>query len=299
MVTTDAVALESGRSTVAGTLVRPEDGPLPPVVVMAHGFGARRTWGLPAFAEVFAEHGIAALAFDYRGFGDSTGGPRGAISSRRQRADYRAAIDYVREREDLDGEAVGLWGMSYSGGHVVALAADADVQAVVATVPFTDGLAVASHFLQRAGLSYASRLASATLGDLLARALDRDPHYVPIVGEGEEFGVLAAPGAYRGYREMIPQEEREDWQNRTAARVFLEIPFNRPVAVAPAVDAPVFVLQATDDRIVPPETIDRLVTRLDDVQRVRLPLGHFDAVTGPAADEVATRQARFLRSHLL
>lgn len=298
MVTTEAVAFEVGRSTVAGTLVRPEGDPQPPVVVMGHGFGARRTWGLPAFAERFAEAGVAALAVDYRGFGDSAGGPRGVISARRQREDYRTAVAYARQRGDLDGDAVGLWGMSFSGGHVVALAAAMEVQAVVATVPFTDGLAASVHFLRRAGLEYARRIAGATARDALATVLDRQPHYVPVVGEGENFGILAAPDAYEHYRRMIPSEEREDWQNRTAARVFLEIPFERPVTVADAVDAPVFVLQATDDHVVPPGSIDRLVDALDDVHRVRLPLGHFDPIAGPAADAVATRQARFLAEHL-
>lgn len=297
MVATEAVAFEVGRSTVAGTLVRPEQSH-PPVVVMGHGFGARRTWGLPTFAQRFAEQGVAALTFDYRGFGDSAGGPRGTISTRRQREDYRAAVAYSRQHEGLDEDAVGLWGMSFSGGHVIALAATMDVQAVVATVPFTDGLAASVHFLRRAGLEYVRRIAGATARDALATILDRQPHYVPIVGEGDDFGILAAPDAYEHYRRMIPAEEREDWQNRTAARVFLEMPFERPVTVADQVDAPVFVLQATEDRIVPPGSIDRLVDALDDVHRVRRPLGHFDPIAGPAADAVAIRQARFLAEHL-
>ena len=45
-----------------------------PIIVMAHGYGTRRD-RIGAFAERFGAAGIAALVFDYRGFGDSTGEP--------------------------------------------------------------------------------------------------------------------------------------------------------------------------------------------------------------------------------
>ena len=46
-----------------------------PIIVMAHGLTGTRRDRLGAFAERFAAAGIAALPFDYRGFGDSTGEP--------------------------------------------------------------------------------------------------------------------------------------------------------------------------------------------------------------------------------
>jgi len=39
----------------------------PPVVVMAHGFGGQRWMRLPAYAEHFAQKGMAVFVFDYRG----------------------------------------------------------------------------------------------------------------------------------------------------------------------------------------------------------------------------------------
>ena len=44
-----------------------------PCVVMASGFSCVRDQGLDAFAERFAAAGLAVLAFDYRGFGESGG----------------------------------------------------------------------------------------------------------------------------------------------------------------------------------------------------------------------------------
>src|SRR5262245_58505222 len=50
------------------------------LVVMAHGFGAERTFQLPGYAEKFARRGMSVLLFDYRSFGTSPGEPRNWIS---------------------------------------------------------------------------------------------------------------------------------------------------------------------------------------------------------------------------
>lgn len=300
MTHTETVTVTAGRSTVAGTLFAPDDADRPPVVVMGHGFAARRHWGLPRFAERFAEAGVAALTIDYRGFGDSGGGPRRVVAAEKQRADLRAAVEYVRAREDLDGDAVGLWGMSYGGGHVISLATTEDVQAVVATVPFTDGLRVAAHALQQGGTEYVRDMTRSVAKDAGRMLLGRDPYTVRVVGERDDdaFAVLSTPGARAGFESIIPEDELADWPNRTAARVLAEIPFNRPITEAADVTVPVFVLEGTDDQIVPSAAVDCLVDELDDVHRVRVPAGHFEVLTGAISGEVADRQAQFLREHL-
>ena len=81
-IRTDVDFVSSG-TRCAAWLYRPRGVARPPVVVMAHGFGAERTFGLPAFAGRFAAAGLAALLFDYRGFGQSDGEPRNLVSPRR------------------------------------------------------------------------------------------------------------------------------------------------------------------------------------------------------------------------
>ena len=66
-----------------------------PIIVMAHGLTGTRRDRLGAFAERFAAAGIAALVFDYRGFGDSTGEPD-LFEPSRQLEDWRAAIAFAR-----------------------------------------------------------------------------------------------------------------------------------------------------------------------------------------------------------
>ena len=94
-----------------------------PGVVMAHGLSAVKEMYLDAFAEVFAAAGLAVLVFDNRNFGASDGEPRQEIDPWAQVRDYRHAITWMRQVPDVDPDRIGVWGSSYSGGHVIVLAA--------------------------------------------------------------------------------------------------------------------------------------------------------------------------------
>lgn len=119
---------------------KPEgDGPFP-TVVMAGGWCYVKELAQPTYARALAKAGIAALVFDYRTFGGSTGEPRQHIDPNHQLADYRNAIDYVEQRPEVDADRIGAWGISYSGGHVLILGAtDSRVRALCGIVPVTDG----------------------------------------------------------------------------------------------------------------------------------------------------------------
>lgn len=280
----------------AARLYRPEDVRDPPIAVMAHGFGAERDWRLPAFANRFAGRGIAVLLFDYRRFGDSDGRPRNLIAPKAHVRDWRAAIDHARTLEGVDGDRLALWGTSFSGGHaVVAAARETEVDAVVAQVPFSDGIRTVLHLVREGGFTYLRSAVWAALRDLGRKVTFRSPHYVPIAGQPEEFAALNRPGALEGYESI----NDGDWDNRCAARILLTVLAYRPIASAGAVDCPVLVVEAEEDNIVTGATVDRLVNRLDDVERVRYPVGHFDVYTGEPFEEVVAREAAFLERHLL
>jgi len=82
------VSFTSGKDSCAAGLYLPTGVTSPPVVVLGHGLGATREMRLDAFVERFARAGIAALAFTYRHFGDSSGQPRQLLSIKRQLADW-------------------------------------------------------------------------------------------------------------------------------------------------------------------------------------------------------------------
>lgn len=137
---TESVEVQSGGERLAADLYLPEgDGPHP-CVVLGGGWCYVKELVQPNYARVFAERGLAALVFDYRYMGASTGEPRQHIDPWQQIEDYRNAISYMEARDDVDADRIGAWGISYSGGHVLILGAlDARVRAVCGVVPTVDG----------------------------------------------------------------------------------------------------------------------------------------------------------------
>lgn len=134
------VEFPSGGETIRGHLYLPEgDGPHP-VVVMAGGWCYVKELVQPDYAKVFAAAGVAALVFDYRNFGDSTGEPRQHIDPWMQIEDYKTAISYVETLPEIDASRIGIWGISYSGGHVLIVGAtDPRVKCIVSNIPVVDG----------------------------------------------------------------------------------------------------------------------------------------------------------------
>ena len=145
-----------------------------PCVVMAPGFaGTRDTTALMDYARGFAAAGLDVVLFDYRGFGASGGSPRQLVSASRQRQDYRAAIAAARRLPGVDPERIVLWGVSYSGGHVVRVAADdGRVAAVVALTPAIDGVAVLARLARSVGIRHLLRAAANGMRDA-QRAMTR------------------------------------------------------------------------------------------------------------------------------
>src|SRR5690348_15328079 len=111
-----------------------------PAIVMAHGFSAVKEMYLDRFAEHFCAAGLAAVVFDNRNFGASDGEPRQEIDPWAQVRDYRHAITYAGTRSEVDRNRIGVWGSSYSGGHVLVVGAiDRRVKCVVSQVPLVSG----------------------------------------------------------------------------------------------------------------------------------------------------------------
>ncbi len=134
------VEFKSVDTTIRAHLYLPT-GPGPhPVVVMAGGWCYVKELVQPEYARVFAAAGVAALVFDYRGFGTSDGEPRQHIDPWAQIEDYKNAISYAETRPVLDAKRIGIWGISYSGGHVLIVAAtDPRVRCAVSNIPVVDG----------------------------------------------------------------------------------------------------------------------------------------------------------------
>jgi Acetyl xylan esterase (AXE1) len=96
---------------------------------------------LDVFAEYFTTHlPITALVYDNRCLGASEGLPRGEIIPYFQQSDLQDAITYAQSLAEVDAEKIAIWGTSYSGGHVLQVAAvDRRVKAVLAQGPLICG----------------------------------------------------------------------------------------------------------------------------------------------------------------
>ena len=135
------VEFQSGGETVRGWLYVPDAGGGPfPLIVMAGGWCYVKELVQPHYAERFEQEGLAVLLFDYRNFGASDGARRQHIDPVWQVEDYKNAISYVETLDEVDADRIGAWGLSYSGGHVLIVAAtDPRVKCIASQIPVVDG----------------------------------------------------------------------------------------------------------------------------------------------------------------
>lgn len=290
------IEFDSAGLRCRGRLARPDDAgdSRLPCVILAHGFGATKEGRLAAFAERFAQAGMAALLFDYRHFGDSEGEPRQVISIRRQHEDWHAAVAYARTRSDLDPDRIALWGTSFSGGHVVRIASrDKRIAAVVSQVPFASGMASVAATPPKAIAAMLPR----AVADLARDAAGMDPVYFPTVGPEGSAAVLTRDSADEKYRAMFPEEKQPP--NFVAARIGLMIGSYNPVRDASGVECPLLVVVAEGDSITPPGPARKMAERAPRGELVAVPGGHFEAYFGPTFEQVVAAETEFLANHLL
>lgn len=264
-----------------------------PCVVMGHGFGATRDAGLLPFAEQFAAAGCDVLVFDYRGFGTSDGAPRQDINHIRHRQDYHAAVTAARARTGVDPSRIVAWGSSYSGGHVIVVAAqDPTIRAVISQGAAMDGLAALIGTQRSGGPSKTVKMTGAALRDLRGAALRRSPVTIPVVGPVGSDAVISAPGAEAGYQAIMGPTFR----NEMCARGVLRIGFNRPVRSAGKLTCPAFIVIAEQDNIAPVSAVHKVAQRIGDKAEVlSLDCGHFDIYVGEIFDRSVAAQVAFLR----
>jgi pimeloyl-ACP methyl ester carboxylesterase len=276
-------------SEVAAWLWHPEGAT--GAVVLGHGLSAVRDQRLDAYAERFAEAGLAALLFDYRHFGASGGQPRQLLDIPRQLEDWRTAVAYAR---GLDGiEKVGLFGSSFGGGHATEIAAsDPNIDALVLQCAMVDGLPAARKIPPKT----TAKLAKVALQDELGSRLGRKPKYIPAVGRPGELALMTTEESAPGFASLTPEDST--WINAVAARIGLWVGTYRPVRHASSITCPVLVALCEQDSLVSNEALEKLADAAPQGELARYPIGHFEIYTGEWFERAVTRQAEFLTRHL-
>jgi fermentation-respiration switch protein FrsA (DUF1100 family) len=121
-VRSEELTIPAGDHRLAATLYLPPAGPPAPAVVFVHGAGpAVRGGGYQELGRHFAQKGVAALIYDKRGCGASTGDWRRA-GLYDLAEDALACVRLLRGRPEINPAQVGLWGLS-QGASIIPIAA--------------------------------------------------------------------------------------------------------------------------------------------------------------------------------
>lgn len=109
-----------------------------PVILVGHGYPADKA-NVLFLTPFLVDAGYNVLLFDFRGFGESGG--RTTLGDR-ERDDVRAAVAFLKEKDDVDSERIGAWGFSFSAAAFL-MAEDPAIKAIVAEAPFSNLTALA------------------------------------------------------------------------------------------------------------------------------------------------------------
>jgi len=120
-------------------------GKTPKTVILLHGFTDIRDKMLP-HADFLHDAGYSVLLFDFRSRGDSEGDA--VTLGYHEQGDVQGAVQYLKNREDADGENLGVLGVSMGGATAIMTAADTpELKAVVSESAFKSvDSAIASSF---------------------------------------------------------------------------------------------------------------------------------------------------------
>jgi alpha-beta hydrolase superfamily lysophospholipase len=117
------VSIRSLGDNLAGVLFLPAIDSKAPVLVICHGAGEFKE-NYFELCELLAARGVATLAIDMHGHGQSAG-ERYYVNMRQWVADIQAAIDFLLTHPKIDGKKIGAFGLS-SGGTAILEAAMVD-----------------------------------------------------------------------------------------------------------------------------------------------------------------------------
>jgi hypothetical protein len=244
----------SGGETLTGALFTPPDPPPGrlPAVVVAGGQTCVKEQMAQRYAERLAARGYAALAFDFRGFGESTGVPRDYESPSRKIEDIRNALTFLASQPDLDPGRLAALGIGVGAGYAaVASAKDPRLRA----------LALVAHGLQDGEIvqaryggaeAVAGRIA---LGQAAQRRYEEtgEVDYEPVVTPGD-------PPPLTSYflnpdRGGVPR-----WSNRFAVMAYPEWLAFDPISAASRITVPTLMVHS--DEATQPEGARRFFARL-------------------------------------
>ena len=268
-----------------------------PAIVMAHGFSAIKEMYLDNFASKFADAGFVVLVFDYRYFGASEGEPRSQLFYYQQHEDYRNAITWTSMQKEVDPERIGIWGTSYSGGHVMVIGAfDKRVKAVVSQVPVTN--VWEAYFEPQTPEGRAGAFAWHKQ-NRIDKAQGKVNYFPAVAPEGKP-GVMGQE-AYDWFMGNNVEKRAPTYRNQVTVES-LEIGMNYdPTATIHLISpTPFLMIIASEDIITPTALEKKAFERAKEPKKlIVVPGRHFDAYDGPKHDQFALPAVEWFKQHLM
>ncbi|MEM9709133.1 MAG: alpha/beta hydrolase [Pseudomonadota bacterium] len=269
-----------------------------PCVIMAHGFSATKEMHLAGFAETFQAAGMNVLVYDNRNLGQSGGEPRGEIDPDQQISDYRDAITWVQSLDSVDEDRIGIWGSSYSGGHVLVVAAkDRRVKCVISQVPLVYGLENAQRLVRS---DHWAGLRAAFGADRAGRLRGDAPLSLPVVGDGPEDDCALPTDDSRVFFHGLSEANRGAWVNEITLRsmeLFTE--YEPGTWISRIAPTPLMLVVARDDHLTPADLALRAYENAHEPKKLLvLDCAHFEAYTEGPFDVSAPAQRAWFAEHL-
>lgn len=265
-----------------------------PAIAMAPGMSGVKEGSILKYAEYFARGGFAVLAFDNINFGASGGEPRQEADPQLQRRGYRDAITFLSLRPEVDAQRIGIWGTSYSGGHVLEVAAhDRRVKCVVSQIA---GASAIKTFLGRWRPEQRRALLKLQDADREARFCGEPPAMIKAVSDNPaEACVMPGPSAFAYFMEQA--KTAPSWRNEVTLRSVDLARSCENGAFLPYISpTPLLMIIALEDELAPSElSIAAFHTANEPKKLVLLPGHHFTpyvdefALTGNEARDWFTR----------
>jgi hypothetical protein len=270
-----------------------------PLIVMAHGFSAVKEQLLDDYAGQFAAGGLGVLVYDNRNLGASDGTPRGEIDPWQQIRDYRTAITWATTQPWTDPDRIGIWGSSYSGGHVLVVGAqDRRVRCVVSQVPLVSGLANARRLIRADAFAGLRQMFDS---DRAARYAGSSPGTIQVCYEKDPTEASALPTEDTHDFFFGPIQDRApNWRNEVTLRsVEMFIEYEPGAYITDISPTPLMMVVAAKDHLTVADLSLEFYERArEPKQLLVLPVGHFDAYVGDSFAVSAPEQLRWFQKYL-
>jgi pimeloyl-ACP methyl ester carboxylesterase len=246
LYTEEEVTFRNGDVSLGGKLLIPSTRGPHPAAIFLHGSGPQDRNGelslIRLVADHFARHGIAALIYDKRGFGASTGN-LGAATFGDFAKDALAGLKLLQSRPDINPKQIGFWGVSQAGWVMTtATSMSKDIAFIISVSAGGSGYTIT----QQNNYNVAAELrAGGVSPDVINKVIASYNLFYDFIRAGEGANGDKLDAAVRELQPnpklkdwLPPLSSEVDWKKRDQWYLALDIDFN-PVPLWEKYDGPV------------------------------------------------------------